>query len=113
MVNEQMVQLITGPVCLTIVAFFSTPALRGLAERAEGVEKLAKLYEDKDGTATEESEGNRSDAAPAIVIFSGTAVGLVSSVFWVAVNRKESGISASSLALSGAWSEFGTWVGNG
>lgn len=69
-------------VCLALVALATIPSLLTFKQRLSrgpGRNRPFHLYEDEDGTATEESQAAFSDSAPRYGILLGSLVGLVAS----------------------------------
>jgi len=99
---------------VVVIALSSIGSILRLAKRPYRVKvpNENRIYEDKDGAATEESMARYSAKVQFVVIFIATAVGLLQSLALAvfATVRKEN--SYSDLSLTQAWLLFPSWVCN-
>lgn len=103
---------IVGLTALTLVFITTIPTLLNLLKRAKsqykanGYDEIHKLYEDKDGVATEESQNQYSATVPKYSTLFGSIIGLATSIaiaVLISVN------SVRNLDIEN-WLVFGSWV---
>lgn len=113
MVHHTTTSLAVSIVCLAIVAALSVPALYQYLERIRAKKdqysELSDLYEDDDGTATEESQEAYSDFVPRLVLVSISAVASIDALIAAILIPSH---QHTSLAVE-QWLQFATWVSLG
>ena len=103
---------IVGLTALIIVCVTTLPTLLNLYKRAKhssknyGYREIHKLYEDKDGVATEETANEYTAAIPKFIALTSTLLGLAAAVVNIVITSTYSSQSPS----IGDWIAFSTWV---
>lgn len=96
--------------CLAVVAALSVPALyqylERLRARKDQYAELSDLYEDEDGTATEESQEAYSDFVPRLILILISAVASIDALVTAILTSTR---SQTSLSVE-QWLQFATWV---
>lgn len=92
--------LITVP---TLVSFYNRVNIQA---KSNGYEEVHKLYEDRDGVATEESQKAFSTAIPTYIALSGCIVGLLASFVMAVFTSTHS----TGYFFIENWLVFGSWV---
>src|SRR5436309_15103643 len=92
MSKDEMLGIVTGPVCLCIIVALSIPSLKHLADATHqfargNVKEASKVYKDEDGSATKNLERNLYDTAPKTILCASVAVGLSAAVSLVTTPR--------------------------
>ena len=91
---------------LTVPTFWSLFNQARSKARGSDYEEIHKLYEDRDGVATEESQKRYSAAIPKYIAASSSLLGFIASI---AIAAFTSVHSATHPCLEN-WLSFGTWV---
>jgi len=115
MSKDEILEIVTSPVCLCIIAALSIPSLKHLADGthrfARGrVEEASKVYKDEDGSAAKNSERNLHGTAPKAILCTSVAVGFGAAVSLVTTARRKPATEHSQLALLDAWFRLASWV---
>jgi hypothetical protein len=97
-----LIFLITVP---TLLSFYGRVKRKAKAN-GNGYEEVHKLYEDRDGVATEESQREFSAAIPTYIALSGCVVGFLASV----VMAVFASIRSTGTLIIEEWLIFGSWV---
>lgn len=96
--------------CLAIIAALSVPALYQYLERVrvrkDQYSELSDLYEDEDGTATEESQEAYSDFLPRLILLLTSAIASTDALISAVLTSTR---SHPSLSVE-QWLQFATWV---
>lgn len=100
---------VLGLVSMMLIFLVTVPTLLSLVEKARsavrtnGYEAVSKLYEDEDGTATEDTQKGYSVALQKFLIFLGSLLGLAASIT-IAV------LATPRNPYVEDWLTFGSWV---
>lgn len=103
---------IAGLIALLLVFLITVPTLLSFYNRVNmkakgnGYEEVHKLYEDRDGVATEESQKAFSAAIPKYIALSGCVVGLLTSLVMAVFTSTR---SMGDFFIEN-WLTFGSWV---
>lgn len=111
MVSSQTNSLVVGAVGLGLVGISSVPAFlrlytRSFPRKGSDYDEIHKLYEDGDGTATEESEKTYSAVIPRYLILFSAVIGVLLSIAAAVLSAVHPG---GPLSIEN-WLTFGSWV---
>lgn len=113
MLDNATISLIAHAVGVGVIAFSTVPSVLHLGQKAGSSKPVQynKLYEDKDGAATPESEAEYSVKWPRIVASIGISLGIVCSIaLSVLSTLHHVKVSVSGVTLAEDWATSSAWV---
>ena len=112
MTSPSSLSAIAGLITLILVFLLTVPTFWAFHNKAKpkagriDFDEIDKLYEDRDGIATEETQKNYSAAIPKYISLSGSIIGFLASAIITAYTSNH---PAYDTCVDG-WLLFGTWV---
>jgi uncharacterized protein YqhQ len=110
-ISSQAASLLTGSVGLFLIALLTTPAIytivSRLVSRRQASDSTRQLYQDEDGTATEESEKAFSDKIQRFSIAVLSVIGFLASLALAVLVT----INTPRTFFVEHWLQFAGWVG--